>query len=430
MNERAGKTVRLCLEKPVIIRQKIGYPDLTDLHNRWLVDMLCRKEDKTLQAHRGSYKTTCLGVAIRLNMVLRPTKTTLFMRKTNTDVEEVVRQVKKILSSDYVRAIAKNIYGADIFFTAANQNELSTNLYTSMRGTPQLTGLGLGGSLTGKHYDYIFTDDIVNLQDRVSRAERNRTKLIYQELQNIKNRGGRIYNTGTPWHKDDCFSIMPAAEKYDCYSTGLITPESLARIKDSMSPSLFAANYELRHIADENLIFTDPHTGAEPALAMQGDSHIDASYGGEDYTAFSVVNKKDGKYYVFGKLWHKHVDDVTDEILSYHRAFAAGRIYCELNADKGYLAKALRARGERVSTYHEDMNKYVKITSYLKGEWDNVYFVKGTDREYIEQITDYNENAEHDDAPDSLRSMIRLKWKRKDKQRYTSVFDDGRRTIF
>ena len=59
--------------------------------------------------------------------------------------------------------------------------------------------------------------------------------------------------------------------------------------------------------------------------------------------------------------------------------------------------------------YHEDMNKYLKITSYLKGAWQDVIFVAGTDKEYINQVCDYNENADHDDAPDSLASIIRKK---------------------
>ena len=58
------------------------------------------------------------------------------------------------------------------------------------------------------------------------------------------------------------------------------------------------------------------------------------------------------------------------------------------------------------------MNKFLKITSYLKSEWKNVYFVAGTDKDYIDQICDYNENAEHDDCPDSLASTIRMLWKK------------------
>ena len=63
--------------------------------------------------------------------------------------------------------------------------------------------------------------NIVNMKDRKSKAERERTKLVYQELINIRNPGGRIINTGTPWHKEDAFCLMPAAEKYDCYHTAV-----------------------------------------------------------------------------------------------------------------------------------------------------------------------------------------------------------------
>ena len=73
-------------------------------------------------------------------------------------------------------------------------------------GSYQLLGIGLRASITGKHAYYVITDDICNLTDRISRAERERTKLQYDELQNIRNRGGRIINLGTPWHKEDVFT--------------------------------------------------------------------------------------------------------------------------------------------------------------------------------------------------------------------------------
>ena len=66
-----------------------------------------------------------------------------------------------------------------------------------------------------------------------------------------------------------------------------------------------------------------------------------------------------------------------------------------------------------VVTYWEDMNKFLKIATYLKKVWRDVVFVNGTDEEYIQQILDYNEEAEHDDSCDSLASLIRLLWQRK-----------------
>ena len=57
--------------------------------------------------------------------------------------------------------------------------------------------------------------------------------------------------------------------------------------------------------------------------------------------------------------------------------------------------------------YQEKQNKYVKISTYLRREWKNIYWLEETDRDYINQILDYTENAEHDDCPDSAASLIR-----------------------
>lgn len=406
--------IAILLNEPVKIGYAVGFDKLTALHNRWIIDMIRGTQDKTLQAHRGSYKTTCVSIALACIFVLLPNKKTLFLRKTDADVKEVIRQVRNILLSAPMQEAARLIHGKDMVLTTQTASELSSNLPGDSKGTSQLVAMGINGSITGKHFDRIFTDDIVNVQDRTSKAERDRTKIVYQELQNIRNRGGRIFNTGTPWHKEDCFSLMPNIERHDCYSTGLISKEQLQIIREAMTASLFAANYELRHIASDDVIFTSPQTGADPALAEQGICHIDASYGGEDGTAFTICRKSGGKYYIYGRLWQKHVDDCLPEIIRLRKAFNAGIIYCERNADKGYLAKTLREKGERADTYHEKTNKFVKITSYLKSEWKNVVFIAGTDAEYINQICDYTENAEHDDAPDSAASIVRKLWNKKD----------------
>lgn len=416
------QAVNFLLTRPVKFAHTLGFDKLVDLHNDWIVDMVRGKEDKTLQGHRGSYKTTCLSIALALLIILLPNMRILFMRKTDDDVKEVIKQVKKILEDSHTRYFVQCIYGVDLRFTVSSATEISTNLTTDVRGTSQLFGMGIGSSLTGKHFDRIFTDDIVNLKDRISKAERDHTKSVYQELQNIKNRGGRIYNTGTPWHKEDCFTLMPNPEKWDYQRTGLISADEIADIRQRMTASLFAANYELRHIAAEDVIFFDPVKNGDPAMVEQGDCHVDAAYGGEDYTALTVFKKRGDKYYLYGRLWHKHVDDCIPEIIKIRQQFNAGRIYCEDNGDKGYLKKDLIRRGERAISYHESMNKFLKITSYLKNVWNDVIFVAGTDEEYINQICDYNENAEHDDAPDSAASAVRRVWQKKDSSTFIPLW--------
>ncbi|HBI2046408.1 TPA: hypothetical protein I0H29_RS11700 [Enterococcus faecalis] len=408
MSPKKRKYLNLIKTNPVIFGNLVGFNDLGKLHNDWLKSFLFEKDDQTLLAHRGSFKTTTLAIAIALLMVLFPNKNIIFLRKTDTDVVEIILQVAKVLSSKYFKTLVFALYGVELVLLKETTTEIDTNLKTSSRGTSQLLGMGIYASLTGKHADIVITDDIVNIKDRVSRAEREKTKLQYQELQNVKNRGGRFINTGTPWHKEDAISKMPNVKKFDCYETGLIDKEQRKALQQSMTPSLFAANYELKHIADSESLFTAPTYTDNTNLIYNGVAHIDAAYGGDDSTAFTIFKEqKDGTIIGFGKKWQKHVDDCIPEILQLHQHYQAGTFYNETNGDKGYLAKQLEDRGQYVHKYHEKTNKFIKISSYLRKYWSQIIWLEDTDKEYIAEILDYTENAEHDDAPDSAASLLR-----------------------
>lgn len=419
MDGRKQAVLDLLWNEPYKIGHWVGFEDLTTLHNEWLRSFLYADGDQTLLAHRGSYKTTDLSLFLAIHIVIQPNENVMFFRKTDDDVTEVITQAKKILQSGVMQRIVSDLYGTDLQLLKSNNSEIHTNLCTSTKGVSQVVGLGIGTSITGKHADIVVTDDIVNLKDRISRAERERTKIQYMELRNICNRGGRFINTGTPWHKEDAISIMPNVKRYDCYSTGLISREKLEQLRQGMSDSLFAANYELKHIADKDAMFKSPQFTKEKELIYGGLAHIDAAYDGADGTAFTILNKlKNGRIIGFGKRWDKHVDDCLSEIGIYHRSLRAGSISCEKNADKGYLAKELRGLGYHVDPYSESMNKFVKISTYLRSNWKNIAWLEDTDPEYINEILDYSEFAEHDDSPDSAASILR---KMETRPKYHSV---------
>lgn len=399
---------RYFITHPAALGRALGYEDFTDLHGRWIRRMLTADEDMTLQAHRGSYKTTCLCVVISLLMIWHPSQNIIFLRKTDNDVAEVIKSVDRIMHAEIMRDIYRALTGGELEVGRATSSEITLTSYNAPRGAAQLLGIGIGGSLTGKHADIIITDDIINLKDRISRAERERTKAIYMELQNVRNPGGRIINSGTPWHKEDAFELMPEPERWDCYHTGMLTEDQLDGLRRSMSPSLFAANYELRHIAQENALFTDPPRFTDNAdLLRDGIAHIDAAYGGEDYTAFTCGRRDGDTLYLYGRMWHGHVDTVLDRIIADCQRLKCGPIMCESNADKDFLAKEILRKGFKARSYTEYENKYLKIAEYLRKWWGGIVWLDGTDREYLAQIMDYTEDAEHDDAPDSAAVVCR-----------------------
>lgn len=396
--------------EPVRVAHMVGFRDLDNLHNDWIKQMLYGAGDMTLLAHRLSYKTTCVSVALAMQIALLPRLSTLFMRKTDDDVKEIIYQAAKILHFPEFAHAAHVVMGKPLEFLVESATEIDTSYNSSTRGTSQLVGVGSKTSITGKHFDRIYTDDIVNLEDRRSRAERERVKLVYQELQNIRSHGGRIINTGTPWHKEDAISIhMPNIRRYDCYSTGIMPKELIEEKRRQMAPSLFAANYELRHIAAENALFaTPPRFTPSAAFLRDGIAHIDAAYGGEDYTALTCGRRIGDTIYLYGRLWHAHVSTVLGAVTAEAGRLLCAPIYLETNADKGFLGREIRQSGLDVRMYPERMNKYLKISTFLKKWWGNIVWLEGTDREYLNQIMDYTEEAEHDDAPDSAACVCRI----------------------
>ena len=397
--------------------------------------MLLGRGDMTLQAHRGSYKTTAVGVALSIQLMLRGSENCMFIRKTGDDVKEVIRQVARNLTHPVSRSIYKTLTGRTLKVDAT-ATAITTSAYRGVSGASQLIGIGTQSSITGKHADRIFTDDIVNLQDRKSRAERDRVKAFYHELHNVCNRGGRIFNTGTPWHKEDAFAVMPEAVKFDCYQTGLMDAQKIEELRLTMPPSLFAANYELRHIAVEDALFTTAPVYATDAMAREvlesdkavaadllrdGIAHIDAAYGGGDYTAFTCARRIGDRLYMFGRMWHRHVDTVLDAIIADCQRLHCGPIMCESNADKEFLAKEIRRKGYSARSYTENENKYMKIAGFLRKWWPSIVWLHGTDKEYLAQIMDYTEDAEHDDAPDSAACVCRH-YDRRSGKPYVSPF--------
>lgn len=166
-------------------------------------------------------------------------------------------------------------------------------------------------------------------------------------------------------------------------------------------------------VASEGALFTTyPKYTDDITLLRDGIAHIDAAYGGEDYTAFTCAKRHGETIYMYGRMWRRHVDTVLETCISEAERLLCAPILTETNADKGYLAKEIIRRGYGARTYTESMNKFLKISTFLRKWWNNIVFLEGTDKAYIAQIMSYNESAEHDDSCDSAAVCARYYDKR------------------
>ena len=71
---------------------------------------------------------------------------------------------------------------------------------------------------------------------------------------------------------------------------------------------------------------------------------------------------------------------------------------------KPFVSVLCRMPGEKpFPTVHEG---YISDDG-IRSAWKDIFWLESTDPEYINEILDYSEFAEHDDSPDSAASLLR-----------------------
>jgi hypothetical protein len=404
------------IEHPHIFGHYLGFEDLIDIHSKWIKDAWLTKSKKSLQAHRNSYKTTSILIvgAIWYLLFWNQESTILIIRKSDLDAQKIIETIKRFFESREILYVSQFLHGVDKLKTE-NWSKRSLTISLKQKKTPEgsIESKGTTSAITGSHYDFIFPDDVITLKDRVSKAEREWIKEFIRELRNVKKESGKIFFSGTPWHSDDAWTIMPEPEKYPIGSIEIqgytqdVIEQKKQELRDGTTRSLYCANYDLKHIHDEDKIFVEPRRGKCPELKRKI-GWLDTAYGGGHSNALTIIGQSaDGEWYVRGWVWYKNIVDIYQQIVDKMNIYQAGTLYVESNADKGLSVKDLRKLYPSVEPKWEKKNKHIKIVSYAKKHWKDIIFADDCDLEYLNQILDYAEGEEPDDAPDSLASAMR-----------------------
>lgn len=145
-----------------------GYDLLEPIHGEWIYEWIINPKRLSVmihQAHRNSYKSTCLRLAIAILMILRPDLTIILIRKSEDAVKELMSGVSRVLGTGLFQKFT-SILHPDIVSKGGLKKTtdtaliIDTNLNISLSGEPQLRGVGLGSPITGMHSKMIITDDI------------------------------------------------------------------------------------------------------------------------------------------------------------------------------------------------------------------------------------------------------------------------------
>ena len=413
--------LKLVIDQPHYLGWLIGKDKLTPLHSEWIKYCWDSNKPRALQAFRGGYKSTAVDVVGTIrNFLINPNDRVALIRKSFNDSCTIVSAVKQAMEMPEVKQLFNVAHGFIPKATMAKEGKLRYNFKTTITPEVNLTAHGLDSSLTGMHYDRIICDDIITLKDRISKAEREKTKEIVNELAtNIIDPGKGSIWIGTPWHKDDAWKeINKFADiaMYPISQFNFLGEEAVEEKRKTTTPFLFSANYMLELRDDESSLFTEPKMAEGWDYMIRGSvAQLDAGFDGSDFCALTIMAPLDGMPYsetkkmqAVGFCYPGHIKAWTDKVVTYYKRYKCKAIYIETNADKGYVAESLRKEGLNVIVYHESQNKDIKISTFLYEYWNKLYWSPNTDDEYLNMILDWRMGTkDHDDCPDSCASLIR-----------------------
>lgn len=407
------------MESPHKIGLLCGKDKGTEVHSYGMKHLWRTSGHKALQAHRGFYKTTYFTEMGCIDCLLfNPDVRIALIRKPYTEAAKTLNAIKRYFELESIQQLFYEVHGEYPKPVQKKENSLVFNFKKTITKEGSIDAYGVGGQITGNHYDVIICDDFVVLNDRLSKAEREKTKQFITEIMtNVIDPGKKCIFVGTPWHKDDAWHMkgMPEPIKYDVYQSGILSPQEIQAKRDTTSSELFAINYELKHTAPANLEFAHPQFERWDWQGSNIMGHIDAGFDGECTGALTIcAQRRDGKVQARGEVFLENVKDRINWIADTCRKYRVQEVLVENNPDKGYTADLLRKQGLRVFGYHEDMNKHYKITSHVKEHWHNLVFnsdIEHTD--YMAQVQEYAQGVKPDDAIDSLASVLRLRFSTK-----------------
>jgi len=408
------KDVDLIYENPHLLGWMVGKKDLLPIHSEW-INYIWNPElnkDPSIQAHRGSYKSTSISQIgpIKWFLFEEPNDRIFIIRKKFTEASDFITTTWAMIQVREIQELFKYVHGRYPKTNIKRKEKITFDFKTTLTPEGSLNALGIDGNITGAHGDKFILDDFVTDKDRISKAERENTKNTVREIRtNVRDKGKFCAFIGTPWHKDDAWTICPLPLKYSVYDLDILTEEEIAQKRRTTTGSLFAANYELLHVPSDGALFRD---AIWDDWRFNGiglvQAHLDAAFDGDHYNALTIMaQRNDGKIQGVGFTYAGNVKYWFDEIKTYCLRYKVKRIHVEDNPDKGYTADDLKKRGLHAISYTETTNKHVKIATYLVEKWGDIVWSQDTDSEYMNQILDYQEKQEPDDAPDSAGSLIR-----------------------
>lgn len=254
------------------------------------------------------------------------------------------------------------------------------------------------------HVKRIIFDDIVTPED-TSPKERKRVQKVFTESLNLTN---DLIVLGQPAHRLDLYSNLRKQKGISefLFPNGYVPERTkdLQALRDSgVKEEDIEMNYLLRIPEYDSLLFKHLTLG-ELTPPKGCVAFIDEATTGSDYTAITIGWLSFDRYCILGFAWRKAWYDCVEDFKRLTEKYKISKVIFETNRQGEEPLRVLRQEGIPAIGWHTTVNKYNKIAA-LAAHQDYITIAADSNLEYKNQFINYEDSAEHDDAPDSAASL-------------------------
>lgn len=304
-----------------------------------------------------------------------------------------------------LKEIANACEKAGVTFEINNSMSLRT---TGMVGKDHSISAATINSVTlrGRHPDLVIMDDPVTPDD-TSEATRTKVKKVYDEILKLTK---NVLIIGQPVHKFDLYqTLRPKLNKMEVAYGSIpeldadLEAQRLAQVDEaSIQASYFLNIISEGTVPFDKLKFIDKFPTSENAVAF-----IDPAFGGKDFTAVTIMKAYMEGVAVVGFCWQRSWENCLDEMLPKLKAYGVKRMAFETNCTGDQPLDILRTAFPWIGVVgvRSNTNKHSRIIAAAKYS-QMIHLSRESEKNYTNQVVQYEEKSKNDDAPDSLASCL------------------------
>jgi len=383
--------------------------------------------------YRGSGKTSICTVTKSVHVLLKdPNLRILIASKTTGNAESFLKEIKAHFEKDKLVEMFGTYYDRNRKW---DNREIEIAQRTKITKESTITCIGIDGTVVSKHYDIIFSDDLVDQNNSLTEYMREKTKDFYYSAicptleppdKNVPHRGEH-HRQGTRFHYNDLYGHLIENELAEHYQRIMginelgqtvwpekHSPEWFEQQRKELGIIRFNAQYlcDAEYMKGKIFSYDDCQLIKKDDLPKEISYYmgIDLAIGEKDQNdnfVIVIIGKKDDFYYLVdfyeGQI---RFSDQTKKIRSYYQKYDPVKALIETNAYQEAQYQNLKDKypDMRIKPKKQNRDKISRAWKRSSDFDDKRVFILDTPKSYIaiERLVLFPDGAGSKDFFDAL----------------------------